>query len=97
MRIFRAVASGVVTIVIATLVVAGARPAAAADSIDPAADFKAFRDYFTKLFPDVPLNDFVNGPYSMDAELRKQWEAIDDFPPYDFSGWEFAFGRDDKC
>jgi sulfur-oxidizing protein SoxA len=70
---------------IAALVVAGARPAAAADTIDPDADFKAFRDYFTKLFPNVPLNDFVNGPYSMDADLRKQWEAIDDFPPYDFA------------
>jgi sulfur-oxidizing protein SoxA len=79
-KIFRAIA-----VVLAALVVAGARPAAAADSIDPDADFKAFRDYFTKRFPNVPLNDFVNGPYSMDAELRKQWEAIDDFPPYDFA------------
>jgi L-cysteine S-thiosulfotransferase len=79
-RISRAIA-----IAIAALVVAGAGPAAAADSIDPDADFKAFRDYYTKRFPDVPLNDFVNGPYSMDAELRKQWEAIDDFPPYDFA------------
>jgi sulfur-oxidizing protein SoxA len=73
-----------IAIVLATLVVAGARPAAA-DSIDPDADFKTFRDYFTQKFPNVPLNDFVNGPYSMDAELRKQWEAIDDFPPYDFA------------
>jgi sulfur-oxidizing protein SoxA len=79
-RIFRAIA-----IVLAMLVVAGARPVAAADSIDPDADFKAFRDYYTTRFPNVPLNDFVNGPYSMDAELRKQWEAIDDFPPYDFA------------
>ena len=85
MTISRAIASVVVTIMIATLVVAGARPVAAADGIDPDADFKAFRDYFTKRFPNVPLNDFVNGPYSMDAELRKQWEAIDDFPPYDFA------------
>ena len=61
------------------------RPAAADDSVNPDADFKAFRDYFTKRFPNVPLNDFVNGPYSMDADLRKQWEAIDDFPPYDFA------------
>jgi len=84
-KIVRAITSVAVTIVIAAFVVAGARPAAAADSIDPDADFKAFRDYFTKRFPNVPLNDFVNGPYSMDAELRKQWEAIDDFPPYDFA------------
>jgi L-cysteine S-thiosulfotransferase len=60
-------------------------PAHAADPINPDADFKAFRDYFTKRFPNVPLNDFVNGPYSMDADLRKQWEAIDDFPPYEFA------------
>jgi sulfur-oxidizing protein SoxA len=84
-RISRAIASVVVTIMIAAFIAAGARPAAAADAIDPNADFKAFRDYYTKLFPNVPLNDFVNGPYSMDAELRKQWEAIDDFPPYDFA------------
>jgi L-cysteine S-thiosulfotransferase len=84
-RISHAIASVAVTIAIAALVVAGARPTAAADSIDPDADFKAFRNYFTKLFPNVPLNDFVNGPYSMDADLRKQWKAIDDFPPYDFA------------
>jgi sulfur-oxidizing protein SoxA len=74
-----------IPVVIAILLAIGARPAAAADTVDPAAEFKAFRDYFTKKFPNVPLNDFVNGPYSMDADLRKQWEAIDDFPPYDFA------------
>jgi L-cysteine S-thiosulfotransferase len=62
-----------------------ALPAAAADKIDPQADFKAFRKYFTERFPNVPLNDFVNGPYSMDADLRKQWVSIEDFPPYDFA------------
>jgi sulfur-oxidizing protein SoxA len=61
------------------------QPAVAGDSIDPQADFKAFRDYFTKRFPKVPLNDFVNGPYSMDADLRKQWVEIDAFPPYQFA------------
>ena len=85
MKISRAIASVVVTIMIAALIAAGAQSAAAADAVHPDADFKAFRDYFTKRFPNVPLNDFVNGPYSMDAELRKQWEAIDDFPPYDFA------------
>ena len=55
------------------------------DGVNPQADFKAFRDYFTKRFPKVPLNDFVNGPYSMDADLRKQWIAIEDFPPYQFA------------
>jgi L-cysteine S-thiosulfotransferase len=70
---------------VAMVLFALARPAAADDAVNPDADFKAFRDYFTQKFPNVPLADFVNGPYSMDADLRKQWQAIDDFPPYDFA------------
>jgi sulfur-oxidizing protein SoxA len=70
---------------IAALLVTGAQLAPAADAAGPAADFKAFRDYFTQKFPNVPLDDFVNGPYSMDADLRKQWVSIEDFPPYDFA------------
>ncbi|MGZ5999851.1 MAG: sulfur oxidation c-type cytochrome SoxA, partial [Rhizomicrobium sp.] len=56
----------------------------AADT-DPQADFKAFRKYFTERFPKVQLNDFVNGPYSMDEGLRKQWQAKEEFPPYEFA------------
>ena len=67
------------------LVCLAAPAVSAADSINPNADFKAFRNYFTKRFPKVPLNDFVNGPYSMDAGLRKQWEEIDVFAPYQFA------------
>ena len=55
------------------------------NAVSPQADFKAFRKYFTEHFPKLPLNDFVNGPYSMDQGLRKQWEAIDAFPPYQFA------------
>jgi sulfur-oxidizing protein SoxA len=73
-------------ILIAVAVVASsAQPLLAAGAADPQADFKAFRKYFTERFPKVPLNDFVNGPYSMDAGLRKQWKAIDEFPPYQFA------------
>jgi sulfur-oxidizing protein SoxA len=69
----------------AVLIVGAAQAASAADKVDPQKDFKAFREYFTKMFPKVPLDDFVNGPYSMDEGLRKQWKAIDEFPPYQFS------------
>ncbi|MGH6679294.1 MAG: sulfur oxidation c-type cytochrome SoxA, partial [Bradyrhizobium sp.] len=62
-----------------------AHGASASDKIDPAADAKAFRDYFVKKFPKVKLDDFVNGPYSMNADMRKQWKAIEQFPPYDFA------------
>jgi sulfur-oxidizing protein SoxA len=73
-------------ILIAAFVVAGtAQVALAADTADPQKDFKAFRDYFTQRFPKVPLNDFVNGPYSMDEGLRAQWKAIEEFPPYEFA------------
>ena len=70
---------------IAVALIAGtAQPLLAADA-DPQTEFKAFRKYFTERFPKVPLNDFVNGPYSMDEGLRKQWKAIDEFPPYEFA------------
>ena len=38
-------------------------PVHAVDATDPAADAKAFRDYFVSKFPKVKLEDFVNGPY----------------------------------
>jgi sulfur-oxidizing protein SoxA len=74
-------------ILIAVAIVAGTAQPLLADNakVDPQADFKAFRKYFTDRFPKVPLNDFVNGPYSMDAGLRKQWKAIEEFPPYEFA------------
>jgi L-cysteine S-thiosulfotransferase len=74
-----------VLLAVVIMFASAASSAFAADSINPEADFKAFRNYFTQRFPNVPLNDFVNGPYSMDAGLRKQWEEIDAFPPYQFA------------
>src|ERR1044072_7252572 len=60
-------------------------PATAADTVDPAADAKAFKKFFTDKFPKVKLEDFVNGPYSMDEGLRRQWEEKEQFPPYEFA------------
>jgi L-cysteine S-thiosulfotransferase len=60
-------------------------PARAADRPDPAADAKAFRDYFVKKFPKVKFEDFVNGPYSMNEDMRRQWEEKEQFPPYEFA------------
>ena len=73
-------------VVIAALGVLGASGAhAEAWNPDPKADFKAFRAYFTSKFPQVKLDDFVNGPYSMNEDMRKQWEEKEQFPPYDFA------------
>src|SRR5258708_6253350 len=59
--------------------------AAAADTPDPVADAKAFQKFFTEKFPKVKLEDFVNGPYSMNEDMHRQWEEKEQFPPYDFS------------
>ncbi|MEH6952121.1 sulfur oxidation c-type cytochrome SoxA [Nitrobacter sp. NHB1] len=57
----------------------------AADSPNPKADLKAFQKYFTDKFPKLKLKDFVNGPYSMDEGLYKQWREKEEFPPYEFA------------
>jgi L-cysteine S-thiosulfotransferase len=68
-----------------TALALSAPPARAADAIHPASDAKAFRDYFVQKFPKVKLEDFVNGPYSMNEDMRKQWEEKEEFPPYEFA------------
>ena len=71
---------------LAVALVAGTvQPLLADNAVNPQADFKVFRKYFTDRFPKLPLKDFVNGPYSMDEGLRKQWQAKEEFPPYDFA------------
>lgn len=54
-----------------------------ANETAPADDLKVYRDYFTKRFPGVPLNEFGNGVYSIDKVSRDSWEAIEEFPPYE--------------
>ena len=49
----------------------------------PQADLDEFRTHFKERFPDTPFNDYVNGIYSIDAASREQWEAIEEFPPYE--------------
>jgi len=56
-------------------------PATAAT--DPEQDRQAFVNHFKKKFPKVPMDDFVNGVYSLDEGAREQWEAIEEFPPYE--------------
>jgi sulfur-oxidizing protein SoxA len=77
-------AIGIISAALAALAVS-APFARAADAVDPAADAKAFRDYFVKKFPKVKLEDFVNGPYSMNEDMRRQWQEKEEFPPYEFA------------
>ena len=81
MRVRPLFQSGLIALALALM----AQAAPAADAPDPAADAKAFRDYFVNKFPEVKLEDFVNGPYSMNEDMRKQWEEKEQFPPYEFA------------
>jgi len=81
MRVGMLFQSGLIALALALL----AQAAPAADAPDPAAEAKAFRDYFVKKFPKVKLDDFVNGPYSMNEDMRKQWQQKEQFPPYEFA------------
>lgn len=59
---------------------------------DPEDDRLAFAAHYQDRFPDVPLEEFANGIYALDEDARAQWQAIEDFPPYEFSverGGEF--------
>jgi len=51
----------------------------------PEDDLKAFRGYFLERFPNVPLEEFANGVYAIDPASREQWEAIEEFPPYEIA------------
>ena len=49
----------------------------------PEQDLKSFREYFMKRFPGVPLDEYKNGVYAINADARASWEAIEEFPPYE--------------
>lgn len=52
-------------------------------TVDPEADRIALQDFMKNRFPDTPISEYVNGIYAVDAGSREQWEAIEEFPPYD--------------
>jgi sulfur-oxidizing protein SoxA len=65
----------------------------------PEEDREIYQDYFKKRFPNVPVEDFANGAYALDPIGRENWEAIEEFPPYETaidSGkdlWETPFAN----
>lgn len=60
--------------------------AASLDTVaGPEEDRIAFVAHYQARFPDVPFDDYANGIYALDDDARAQWQAIEDFPPYEFS------------
>ena len=74
---------GAAVLIAAVATLGGAAPEQ--DKTDPVADQKAFQASFRDRFPQVPFADFANGPYAVNAPMRKQWEEIMQFPPYEFA------------
>ena len=73
-----------VTLALVTVALPSA-PAVAANTVDPVADAKAFQKYFTTKVPKLKLEDFVNGPYSLNEDMHRQWVEKEEFPPYEFA------------
>lgn len=49
----------------------------------PEEDQQAWQAYYQNRFPKVPREDFINGVYAIDPIGRENWEAIEEFPPYE--------------
>ena len=46
-------------------------------------DTEKIQSYFKNRFPSVPLEDFSNGVYALDKIARENWDALEEFPPYE--------------
>jgi sulfur-oxidizing protein SoxA len=49
----------------------------------PEQDKETFQSFYTERFPDISKADFGDGVYALDQDARDQWEAMNDFPPYE--------------
>ena len=49
----------------------------------PEQDKETFQNFYTEMFPDISLEGFGDGVYALDQDARDQWEAMNDFPPYE--------------
>jgi sulfur-oxidizing protein SoxA len=66
-----------------TLALASCITVATSIQADPVSDNETVRSYFTDKFPDVALEDLVDGVYAIDKNSRDQWLQMEEFPPYD--------------
>lgn len=49
----------------------------------PEKDLNEFRQYFYKKFPGLKLQEYADGIYALDEVRRYEWEAMEEFPPYE--------------
>jgi len=65
------------------LILINATTATALMAATPEEDKAAFKKFYADRFPSVPEGEYVNGVYSIDKSGRENWEAIEEFPPYE--------------
>lgn len=51
--------------------------------VEPLNDLELIQQFFKQRFPEVPFNEFSNGVYALDMTARENWEALEEFPPYE--------------
>jgi sulfur-oxidizing protein SoxA len=51
----------------------------------PEDDRLAFIKYHQNKFPDVAVEDYVNGVYAIDEGAYEQWQQIEEFAPYELA------------
>ncbi len=65
----------------------------------PEDDRNAFLKTYKMKFPNVPMEEYPNGAYAIDKIGRENWEAIEEFPPYELfvdngqEMWETPFAN----
>lgn len=57
--------------------------AGAAGFADYQGDIKHYQKFFADKFPGIPQDELANGAYALNKALRENWEAIEEFPPYE--------------
>jgi sulfur-oxidizing protein SoxA len=71
-------------VTVSLILVAGLLPGALVLA-GPEEDRAAFVAYYPSRFPDIPFAEFANGIYAIDEDARRQWQEIEEFPPYEFA------------
>ncbi len=65
----------------------------------PEQDRNAFQKFYKERFSEVSEQEFANGIYAIDPVGRENWEAIEEFPPYEIAieqgqgMWETPFAN----
>lgn len=52
---------------------------------NPAEDRQKIRATYQQLFPQLTLDDYAAGGYSIDPDAKASWQAIEEFPPYEIA------------